>query len=367
MLSLQKIISFHTGILFLAGILVVSCKSNFAVLTIENIRPASDELPPDIQSITLMNRSMSSQFDNYQEDSLQVYFYRKNFQLSKIVLDSTAADTTIRALAELLFESGRYDVVVPLERNLRRVPADSAYTGIRSETEQKLAGDLSYELVPDTLNSSTVSNICKSYDTDALMVLERFSTKVLADYSTEKQINATTGIVYSHYASLDLRYDALFRIYQPGKTVLIKEIDLTDTIYWESADYSQERLFAKLPSVKQALISAGIRIALEMDSRLSPGWIPEKRGYFLFNPKKDKGQEFMNERAYEEAEKYWAELAQSTNKKIRSKAEYNLALISELNGDLNGAIQWGLKSFYSYYRKQTETYLKKLQNRKKTI
>ena len=367
MLSLKKIISFRTSILFLAGILVVSCKSNFVLLTIENVRPASDELPADIQSITLMNRSMNSQFDNYQEDSLQVYFYRKNYQLSKIVLDSTAADTTIRALAELLFESGRYDVVVPLERNLRREPADAVNNWNLSETEQQLAGDLSYELIPDTLNSSIVAKICESYDTDALMVLERFSTKVLADYSTEKYLNATTGVNYSYYASLDLRYDALFRIYQPGKTALVKEIDLTDTIYWESADYSQERLFGKLPSIKQALISAGIRIALEVDSKLSPTWIPEKRGYFLFNPKNDKGQEFMNERLYEEAERYWAELAHSTNKKIRSKAEYNLALISELNGDLNGAIDWGLKSFYSYYRKQTETYLKKLQNRKKTI
>jgi hypothetical protein len=81
----------------------------------------------------------------------------------------------------------------------------------------------------------------------------------------------------------------------------------------------------------------------------------------------DRGQQLMNEKNYEEAAKYWAEMAQSKNKKIRSKAEYNLALADELNGNIDGAIEWGLKSFYSYYRYQTETYLKKLKTRKETL
>jgi hypothetical protein len=72
----------------------------------------------------------------------------------------------------------------------------------------------------------------------------------------------------------------------------------------------------------------------------------------------------MNENNYDEANKYWIEIAQSRNKKIRSKAEFNLALMSELGGDIDGALKWGLKSFYSYYRYQTEAYLKKLKFRK---
>ena len=75
----------------------------------------------------------------------------------------------------------------------------------------------------------------------------------------------------------------------------------------------------------------------------------------------------MNENNYEEAAKYWAEMTQSTNKKTRSKAEFNLALVSELNGDIDEAIEWGLKSFYSQYRYQTEAYLKKLKARQETL
>jgi hypothetical protein len=338
---------FHYIGLFLIGIIAFSCKSNFVVLTIENSLPASEELPKDIQSLTLMNRSMNSQFENFQEDSLQIHFYRKGFQLSKIVLDSLASDTTIRALADLLFESGRYDVVVPLERNIRR--------------------NISYELLPDTLPGDSVKAICEAFNTDALMVLEKFSTKVLTDISKERLINATTSIYHSYYASMDIKYDAFFRIYRPGQNHVIREIRLVDTIYWESADYTQVKLFQKLPSVKQGLINASIKVALEVDEKLSPAWIPEKRGYFLLDQKNDRGQQFMSENKYDEAAQYWREMAGSKNKMLRSKAEYNLALISELNGDLDRALEWGLKSFYSYYRYQTEAYLKKLKERKETL
>jgi len=340
----KKIITYKTILFLFTGLMLVSCKSNYVILTIENIQHAKEELSPDIQSITLMNRSMSSQFQNHREDSLQMYFYRKGFQLSSVVLDSAASDTTIRALAALMFESGRYDVVVPLERNFKR--------------------NFSYEIVPDTLSQAQVSDICTNFKTDALMVLERFVTKTMADYSAERYVDANVGNAYSYNATLDLKYDAFFRIYKPGKKTLVKEIALSDTIYWESVDNTQKGLFSKLPSVKQALINAGIKVALDVDSKLSPTWVQEKRGYFIFKSKDDQGQTFMNENNYEEAGQYWTGMARSTNKKIRSKAEYNLALINELNGDMDKAIEFGLKSFYSFYRFQTQTYLKKLEARK---
>ena len=347
MVFLKKIRTYKTFIFFLSGFALISCKTNYALLTIENIQHVKEELPADIQSLTIMNRSMSNQFQNYREDSLQRYFYRKGYQLSNIVLDSMAADTTIRALAELMFESGRYDVVIPVERNLKR--------------------NFSFEVLPDTLDSGQVSEICTNFNTDALMVLERFYVKTMADFSEQRLMNSGNGPVNSYDATLDLKYSAFFRIYKPGTKTLVKEFEVNDTIYWESDDYTLERLFGKLPSVKQALISAGIKVALDVDNKLSPTWVSERRGYFLFQKKDDPGQQFMNKNDYEQAAKYWSEMAQSENKKIRSKAEYNLALINELNGDIDKAIEYGLKSFYSFYRFQTEIYLKKLEDRKKML
>lgn len=347
MVIYKKILSSKTVFVFITVLLLTSCKSYFATITIENAIPAKGELPPSIQSITLMNRGMNDQFADYKKDSLQHFFYRNGFQLSKIVLDSAAADTTIRVLANLLFESGRYDVVVPVERNIKR--------------------NFPYEFTPDPLSQDFVRRTCSTFNTDALMVLERFSTKVMADFSAEKYNDPAFGYSNYYYATLDLKYDALFRIYIPGAKDPVKQIALTDTISWESADNIQTVLFRKLPSIKLSLISSGIKVALDADSILSPTWIKERRGYFLFSSKNDKGQELMNENKFDEAGSYWAELAKSDNKKIRSKAEFNMALINELNGDIDAAIDWGVKSYYSYYRNQTDAYLKRLKVRKETL
>lgn len=336
----------YSLIVLLFSVLFVSCKLNYETLTIQNVQHAKNELSSDIQSITLMNRSMSNQFQDYPEDSLQQYFYRRNFQLSKIVLDSLASDTCLRALAALMFESNRYDVVVPVERNLRR--------------------EISYEQMPDLLSKSEVQDICTRFNTDALMVLERFFTKSMADFS-EQRFETSNGPMRSYNATLDLKYHAFFRVYTPKDPVLVKEINVNDTIYWESDDITLERLFEKLPSVKNALISAGIKAALDADSQISPSWIDEKRVYFLLDKKNDQGKKFMESNDFLQAEKYWQGFAQSKNKNIRSKAEFNLALISELNGDLDKAIEYGLKSFYSQYRFQTEHYLKQLQARKEAL
>lgn len=334
------------GLLGLGLALLVSCKGYYQSMTIENALPAKGELPEDIQSLTLMNRSMTSQFANFQEDSLQNYFYRNGYNLSKIILDSVAADTTIQALAALLFESGRYDVVVPVARNFFRTS--------------------SYEQVQEPLPNDTVADICRRFNTDALMVMERFYTKTMTDYTKEQTIDNYSGFVNSYYATLDVKYDAVFRIYKPNSPV-VNEFEITDTIYWENADIAQDLLFNKIPKIKQALISAGIKIALDTDNKISPTWITDKRGYFLFSRKNDKGEQLMNENKIDEAGMYWAELAKSKDRKIRSKAEFNMALVSELNGDIDAAIDWGVKSYYSQYRNQTEIYLKKLQARKETI
>lgn len=347
MLYFNRIINFKMVFVLVLGITIVSCKSQYAFLSIENMRHAPEELPQDIQSITLLNRSMSNQYQKFNEDSLQMYFYRNNFQLSKIVLDSTACDTTIRALAGLMFESGRYDVVVPVKRNLER--------------------NVAYDLLPDTLTNQQVSEICDAYKTDALLVMERFSAKTMTDISEEKYRDPYNGFQKSYNATLDLKYDAFFRFYKPGKNTLVKEIAISDTIYWESSDGRLDQLFSKLPTVKQALINGGIKTALDLDSKISPTWIPEKRGYFLFKSQDDLGQKYVKENDFEKAAQYWEDMAKSPNKRIRSKAEYNLALISELNGDIDKAIELGTKSYYTSYRFQTETYLKKLQARKEAL
>lgn len=332
--SLYRISGVFVVVLFLS-----SCISSFKTVYVEVARPSEHLLPNDIVSLTLMNRSMTDEFHNYPEDSLQVYFYRKGFEVNAAVLDSTAADTTLKVLGELLFESGRYDVVIPEDRN---IPKDAKY----------------YQVAPQ-LEWDDVQEICELYETDALLVIERYMNKLITNY--EK-----VSLSDLHYASIDSKYDAVVRIYNPKKKEIASQVIVTDTIYWSGEEFSQQSLFSRaLVPVKRALIETGIQVALELDSKLSPQWQTQRRGYFTVKDANSKLLEsYIKENNWKEAYDYWHNLLSDDNSDSRrSKLEYNLAVASEMIGNIREAAEWAQKSYKSEYRRQTENYIYQLKMR----
>ncbi len=322
-------------------LLLASCASTYKTVYIEVAKPSEYILPNDIVSLTLMNRGISNEFKNFSADSLQVYFYKQGFDVDAAVLDSAASDTTLKVLAELLFESGRYDVVVPENRNIPR--------------------DISYYRIPKPLDWDYVAEICDTYNTDALLVIERYMNKIMTDYMRYDGI---------YEATIDSKYDAIIKVYDPKRQEIIKQIMVDDTVYWYANDYSQKTLFtSKLVPVKQALIETGIQIALEFDKLLSPQWETQSRGYFEL---KEVNQAIINSSIRKNdwtlAYSHWKELAaQTDNKTTKSKLEYNLAIASEMLGNIEEAAQWATKSYKTQYRKQTENYLYTLKRRIKAI
>ncbi len=340
----MKINKFYKIAALLLGVsLLASCVSSYKTVYVEVAKPTANLLSNEIVSLALMNRSMTSEFNNFPADSLQRYFYQRGFDVSAAVLDSSAADTTLKVLAELLFESGRYDVVIPEERNIPR-----------SERYFKVLPPLEWDYV---------SEICETYQTDALLVMERYMNKVMTNYMK---------VPYSemHEASIDSKYDAIVRIYDPAKKEIVQQLIVADTVYWSEADYSQNNLFTnRLVPVKQALIETGIRVALELDSKLSPQWQTQTRGYFALKQANSPLLESaIRDNNWGAAYEHWQELlAKTKNKSEKSQLEYNLAIASEMIGNLDEAAQWATQSYQTQYRKQTESYLYQLKSRKQTV
>lgn len=318
-----------------------SCTTAYHTISIETARPSQALLPNTINSLTLMNRSVSDEFRNFDRDSLQHYFYARNYNVSSVVLDSVAADTTLKVLGDLLFESGRYDVVIPKNRNFTR--------------------ELKFFKLPETLDWNEVTRICENYQTDALLVIERYYNKLMTRYSLHPGEGLVSG-------SIDSKYDAVVKIYDPYNQEVVRQIVISDTISWSDIEASGKALFAKLPPLKECLIQTGIQVALEIDNRLSPAWVTENRGYFLI----EKGDEvrvgrWIGQHDWQAAFDYWLPFADADHPSVRSKAQHNLALASEMLGNVDGAIAWADRSYRSKYHSQTERYLYKLGARKKTL
>lgn len=299
------------------------------------------KLSDSIQSFTIMNRSINSEFQNFDENKLQVEFYRKNFNTNMILLDSTVADTTIKALGEMLYESLRYDIVIPVNRNIYRL---STYT----ET-------------PIPLDWEYVQLICETYNTDALLVLENFAVRTVTNYKTGHEYNDPSEAKY-HYTSMDFYSRTHWRIYYPESKKIIVDVAINpDTLYWDNYDYNIKELFKGLPSIKEAAKTTGINAALQFANLIAPSWYSAERYYYITkNEQIDLSIKLAANGDWSGALENWLKYTQTGNRSDQSKIMLNIALAYEMTGDLTSAIEWAEKSRRYYYREVVNNYMKEL-------
>lgn len=342
----EKIINYVAIVLLI--IISVSCVSTKSIL-IEIPQQSKNELPQSIQSLTLVDRTLDNSYTNIDADSLQKIFYRHNFNYDTIINDIQTVDTTLKALGELLFESGRYDFVIPENRFL----SFDKNTFFNTAMEWK-----------------EVKTLCKTYNTDAVLSLDYFKTRVSTKYKKESFYDpGKDGFVWASLAEMKIIYEALFRVYDPVQEKIILKDFMRDTLVWEDIDRTVEELFHKFTPVKTALSEAGIAIALDFSEKISTNWRKERRNIFYKGDEKLKQAALLvDQNNWDSAIILWKELEEkSKSKSTKSKAEFNLAVGYELQGNLDEAINWALKSYKTMFKQVTYEYLEILKRRKNEI
>lgn len=297
-----------------------------------------------IQSFTILNRSLTPEFVNYHEDSLQVSFYKQNFAVDKTILDSLVSDSTIKLLGELLFNSERFDIVIPVERNIQRL--------------------LPFTQTPEPLSWNYVESICAQFETDALIVLENIALRTVTNYQSQIEwMNFSYEKTY--FASIDFYSRSHWRIYYPASKQIIVDYKMTeDTLYWEGYEYDLKTTFRKLPPVKTAAFQTGAFIANSFSSLITPQWVEETRYYYALGDQAiDESIVLASEGNWQGALDNWESHSTVGNANKRSRILFNLALAYEMTGNLDAAIEKAKESQSIYNRDITNNYLKQLVKR----
>lgn len=335
-------------ILLLVGMLAVSCSTTRSIV-IEVPKQGKEELPDRIQSLLIVNRTLDDTYTDLDADTLQNVFYKKEFDLDTVIHDKQAADTLLKVLSDLLFESRRYDVVIPVERFL---------------PHQKNA------FFTEPLSQDETRRLCETFNTDAVLSVDQYNTRVITQYDRENYYNPYDNSFYSTAeARMAIVYEALVKIYDPASEEVLFRDFLRDTLVWEDYDETARQLFSHFTSVKQGLTEASIAMALDLSEKIGTTWQREQRQIFVKGDSKlEEAGTFVDQGDWNSAIEIWEELAaNSSSKSTRSKAELNLAIAAELHGDIDLAIQWGLKSYDTMYQPITYEYLERLNQRKKQL
>ena len=67
---------------------------------------------------------------------------------------------------------------------------------------------------------------------------------------------------------------------------------------------------------------------------------------------------------WDEAAELWKKETSSSDPKLAGMASFNMAIVSEIKGELDIAIEWAKKSYENYGNKKALKYLNILKNRK---
>lgn len=336
-------------VVWLLLLLLMSACTSLKTITIELPKEAKKELSPEIQSLLIINRTVDDSYTNLKSDSLQQLFFNEGFNTDTVIKDIQAADTMLKAMGDLLFESGRYDVVIP---------------------EQRFIEHKKNAFFSESMSWDAVKALCEAYNTDAVLSVDMFSTRVIAKYDKETYFNpADNGFFSASEAHMAVVYEALFKVYEPDSEKIALREFMRDTIIWEDMAGSAQELFTHFTPVKQALSEAGIALALDFTEKIGTSWIPEQRKLFTSGDEQLKwAGEYIDKGDWVAATKIWTKLAtESTKNSVKSKALYNLAVAAEIQGDLDKAISLGVDSYNTMYQQLTYDYLERLKYRKREL
>jgi len=325
-------------------VMFTSCVS-MGKISVQVSVPPQRAISEDIQSIALMNRSMTDSFSNLNQDSLENQLIRKRLVMDQVELDSVAADTTLKVMGNALYESGRFDVVIPVQRNIPNK-------------------NVSYLSKSPSLTLPEVKQVCDEFKVDALMLLENFHENVNTFYRVGYENSNGAGMTKEYTIYVQIAFHSNWRLYQPGEKLKLATFEVNDTIFWERTGPTLQETYEQLPTIKEALIGGAIENGQNLANYISPGWQQQTRSYFITNNQEaDKAVVYVNKNDLQEAENIWMKFAKATSSGFRSEIEYNLALTSEMKGDFKMAFQWAQKSLQSKFTTAAEDYVRYLKGR----
>lgn len=326
--------------IILVNIVFCSCSST-NLLRLSVTQPAPVTVSPDIKRIAVLNRSEISK----QNEVIEVV--DKIFSLEGKDLDREGSASGVIGLKEAFLKHNRFDeVILPDNRII-----NNAGPGI----------------FPSPLLWDDVSRLCSKLKVDAIFVLELFDTDSKISYTTSPVTkNTPLGKVSTieHTAQMATHVKMGWRLYDPATKDILDEFPYETTLNFYGKGINPAAAASALLNRKEAVKQAARQAAEGYALRIFPYSARVARDYYVkgtdnFKIAKRKAQTGN----WDGASVHWNDETKNTDPKIAGRACYNMAIISEINGDLNGAIQWAQKAYEQYNNRLALSYIRILKNR----
>lgn len=125
-----------------------------------------------------------------------------------------------------------------------------------------------------------------------------------------------------------------------------------DTLMWNTEDEFSRYAEKELPPRKDAVLNAADVMGIRWVQNLFPHWAEVQRLYYTSgHVELKKTEPLINDGKWLEAAEIWKANVNNPNKNIVAKSMFNLAVACEMQGDLEAALDWVIKSYQVFGNK----------------
>ena len=323
-------------IALLGLILLLSGCSATNRLTISAVEPAAVYLAPETQNVAIINRSTAS------EAYAGVDAIDKILSAEGMKLDEKGADAAVDALRHELNADGRFTNVIIIDS------LNLANKGLG--------------VFPARLDWDYVDALCKKYKADVLFALEFYDTDTQASYAlTSRNIPNSLGInvkIPYHRVTLNTRINNGWRIYDPYGKLVLDEVASEQFVSAVGEGINPVKAVEAVIGREEGVIERSKYIGNQYAWRLRPVKKRVSRDYFVrgtdnFKVAKRRAQTGD----WDGAAVLWEKELRNPKRKVAGRANYNMAIINEINGNLEKAIEWASRSYTEYRNKEALRYM----------
>ncbi len=332
----------HLIIFVFVAALFASCSATNQ-LTMSTVEPAPVSIASDVQRIGIINRSLPS------EGHKTIDQIDKILSIEGKNLDKHGAEAAVTALRDELRADNRFEKIIVLD------------------STPKLQKGLG--VLPSTLSWDQVEELCATYDVDAIFSLAFYDTDTKVDFKqTTIQYPNSLGIkipIPGHKVTLKTRIKNGWRIYDPQSKRVLDEYFYNENVVAIGQGINPIEAVKTIINRKEAVVERSKNTGYAYAQRLIPYKRRVTRNYYVrgtdnFVVGKRKAQTGD----WQGAANLWEQELSNSDEKIAGRACYNMAIISEINGNLNKAVDWASKSYSDYGNRDALRYLNILKYRR---
>jgi len=326
----------RSGLLWFVGLLSLSSCITFEKYPIEVYKPSNFTFPEYVKTVGVVSRNLK-----YTTDTLQNYHLNNG----RLVKEKKTVDTDITAKKVCLDSLSRKLVAKNLFDSVFIIPVE-AVREIRVKDVRPAVPDW-YKAIADESGA------------DALILLDMFSCFYSID---DRSANPSANVITSN----------IWSVYDAHANKIVDRFSQIDTLFWSGYDDEGNFRRIKIPDKKEAIrLSAGV-IAKNYAKHIISDWSMVYR-QIMYNGNQNlkKAAMLAKKGEWEKAKVIWQNYQEGHSNKDRVIALYNLALASEMDGDIDKALELTAKAanessgiFLSNENQATKTYSAILYKRK---